>query len=84
MSKLTTQGAASKLTPRQRALLAGYLPDILHGENAGLANASAEAFIATVSEMDFDGQCERADVRVAKNLNAKGAFSELDVHEDIA
>lgn len=84
MSTANTKGPQLKPTPRQRALLASYLPDILHGEHARLAKASAEDFIATVSAMDFDGQCARADVRVARNLNAKGAFSDFDVHEDIA
>jgi hypothetical protein len=52
-------------------------------ENAWLAGADRDSFARQVTGMDFDGQVLASDVRVARNLQAKGAFKTLEVHGDI-
>lgn len=76
----------TKLTPAQHRFLAGYLPDIVHGDNADLATVDRAEFIKRVSQMDFDG-CDtatRGAQRVALNLHKAGLLSDLDIHLDIA
>lgn len=73
---------AQILTPAQRRFLADYLPDIVHGDNADLANAGRDEFVRRVTNMDFDGVADRAAGRVAANLHGRGLFNALDVHRD--
>lgn len=85
-SETTTMQEKTKLTRAQHRFLAGYLPDITHGENSDLATAGREEFIRRVSKMDFDG-CDiatKGTQRVALNLHKAGLLSNLDIHLDIA
>ncbi len=78
--------AATRLTPAQHKFLAGYLPDILHGENADLARADRAEFVRRVVGMDFDdGEAASAGAqRIARNLQKAGLLSNLDIHMDVA
>lgn len=77
---------AIRLTPAQRKFLAGYLPDILHGENANLARADRAEFVRRVAGLDFDdGEAASAQAqRIARNLHKAGLLSTLDIHADVA
>lgn len=67
------------ITPAQRRFLARYLPDVLHGDNATLANATRVEFIQKVSAMDFDGAASSTDCRVARNLKLAGYLDDLSI-----
>lgn len=73
---------AISITPAQRRFLAGYLPDVLHGENTTLTDASRAEFIRKVSAMDFDGTGSPADCRVARNLRLAGYLDDLSVRDN--
>lgn len=70
------------LTTAQRKFLAGYLPDILHGDNADLAHANRAEFVRRVAAMDFDdgSRSPRGTERVARSLHKAGLLSKLDSH----
>lgn len=70
------------VTPAQRRLLASYLPDVLHGENAALANASRAEFVRKVSAMAFDGVGSRSDCVVARNLRLAGLLDDLSIRDN--
>ena len=78
--------STKRLTPAQRKFLAGYLPDILHGDNADLGDVPRAEFVQRVTGMDFDD----SDVatlgmrRVATRLADTGFISALDIHPDVA
>lgn len=76
----------ARLTPAQHKFLAGYLPDILHGDNANLARADRAEFVRRVTDMDFDDG-EAASIgeqRIARNLRTAGLLSNLDIHMDVS
>lgn len=86
MLKSNSMKGKARLTSTQRKFLAGYLPDILHGENADLANADRSEFVQRVAGMDFDDGEAASDgtQRVARNLKKAGLLSNLDIHPDVA
>lgn len=69
-----------ELTKQQRAFLASYLDDISGDRDDG---ENREAFIERVAQMDFDdGLASKPAVhRIARNLQRKGVFAELDIHD---
>lgn len=69
-----------ELTKQQRAFLASYLDDISGDRND---DESREAFVERVVQMDFDDGCASKPPvhRIARNLERKGAFTELDIHD---
>lgn len=69
-----------ELTKKQRAFLAGYLDDISGERND---DESREAFVERVVQMDFDDGCASKPPvhRIARNLEQKGIFAELDIHD---
>lgn len=70
------------ITPAQRRFLAGYLPDVLHGENATLAKATRAEFVRKVAAMNFDGTGSSTDCRVARNLRLAGYFDDLSIRDN--
>ena len=68
-----------KRTPAQFAFLASFAEDVC-ALDASLKHADRESFVAAVVAMDFDGQSNAGEVRVARNLLAAGLLKTLDVH----
>lgn len=66
-------------TPARRAFLASFAEDIC-ALDAGLKHADRASFVAAVVGMDFDGQSDAGEVRVARNLLAAGLLKTLEVH----
>lgn len=75
-----TSRKPDQMTMAQVRFLADYVDDVCHGENEWLRGAERDKFVAKVTGMDFDGQADQAEIRVARNLNAKGMFSSFDEH----
>lgn len=70
----------NELTPAQRNFLTDYIADICHGDS-NLTKATEEEFVRRVSNMEFDGPADKKLLRVARNLQRKGVFAEMHIHQ---
>lgn len=70
------------LTEAQKKFLESYFEDVLHG-SPNLLNLDEDEALRLLEVKDFDDAMPSpaGDVRVARNLNDLGLFSDFDVHE---